>query len=409
MEMKKIIVFLIGSIVTACNPLSENGKIVAGQKITPLTRTWELAVDIGGIPKGLDSVSALECGECHVDFYREWSTSTHSKAWQDYQFQEEWKKNKKIFVCINCHTPLKEQQEFEVFGLIDGDHFQPHKRPNQKFDKNLQQESITCAVCHVRKGKIIGPFGNKKAPHAVIRDPDFLSEDLCKYCHQAIDMIRKDLICTFNTGTEWENSPYAKKNITCIDCHMPQVKRPLTPTSSRVRQNRRHLWRGSGIAKFKGEEQQALEFFRSGLELMLTPSKTQYLPEDEGTVTVTYINQRAGHNIPTGDPERFITITFQLTDESGIVMHQENIRIGQVWEWVPKAKRISDNSLKPLERRTIDIDFKLPPKTGRYQFTAVVENHRILEQYAKDMNLIGRYPLKAEVQRVNIPISVVQN
>jgi hypothetical protein len=407
--MKKLIVFLIWNIVTACNPLSENEKTVDGKKITLLTRPWELTVDIGGIPKGLDGVSASECGECHVDFYEEWSTSTHSKAWQDYQFQEEWKKNEKIFVCINCHTPLKEQQEFEVLGLIEGDHFRPHKRLNRKFDKNLQQESITCAVCHVREGKIIGPFGNKKAPHAVTRDPDFLSESLCKRCHQATDMIRDDLVCTFNTGAEWENSPYAKKNITCIDCHMPQVRRFLTSTSSQVRQTRRHLWRGSGIAKFKGEEQQALRFFRSGLELILTPSKTQYLPEDEGTVTVTYINQRAGHNIPTGDPERFIIIIFLLTDEGGKVIHRENIRIGQVWKWVPKAKQISDNSLKPLERRTIDIDFKLPPQTGRYQFTAVVENHRILEQYAKDMNLIGRYPLKAEVQRISIPIRVVEN
>jgi len=407
--MKKIIVILTASLVMACSPLSENGSGVDGQKITPLTRPWELTVKTGGVPKGLDSLSASECGECHVDFYREWSTSTHSKAWQDYQFQEEWKKNEKLFICINCHTPLKNQQEFEVLGLIDGDHFRPKKRPNQEFDKDLQQESITCAVCHVRDGKIIGPFGNKRAPHAVIRDPDFLSEGICECCHQANDMIRPDLVCAFKTSTEWENSPYAKNHITCIDCHMPQVKRRLTPTSSRDRQTRRHLWRGSGIAKFKGEEQQALNFFRSGLELTLAASQAQYLPGDDGTVTVTYINQRAGHNIPTGDPERFIIINFQLTDERGTVLHQEKIRIGQVWKWEPKAEQISDNSLKPLERRTIDIDFTLPSKTGRYQFTAVVENHRILEQYAKDMNLIGRYPLKAEVQRVSIPIRVVQN
>ena len=406
MRRQIIFIALLGSIICACTTWMKSAKIVDGQQVTPLTRSWEKTVDIGKIPKGLNSVSASECGECHREIYKEWSTSTHSKAWQDYQFQEEWKKNKKIFVCINCHIPLKNQQEYEVLGLIEGDHFRPLQRPNPQFDKELQEESITCAVCHVRDGKVVGPFGGKNAPHAVIRDPDFLSAELCTCCHQVVDSISEDLICTFNTGAEWKKSPYFARDITCIDCHMPQVRRPLTAMSTQVRQTRRHLWRGSGIAKFTGEEQEALEFFRSGLELILTPSKTRYLPGEAGTVTVAYINQRAGHNIPTGDPERFIIINFQLTDGEDAMIYQEHIRIGQVWEWVPKPKQISDNSLKPLERRTIDIDFQLPQKTGRYLFTVVVENNRILEQYAKDMNLIGRYPLKAEVQRVKIPIIV---
>jgi hypothetical protein len=188
---------------------------------------------------------------------------------------------------------------------------------------------------------------------------------------------------------------------------MPQIKRTLTETSPVSRPTRRHLWRGSGIAKFIGEEDEALRFFQSGLEFVITFSKNQYILGEEVTVTVAYSNQRAGHNIPTGDPERFIIIFFRLINEKGTIIHQEYIRIGQVWEWVPKPKKISDNSMKPLERRTIDINFKLPEKINRYFFTVVVENNRLKEQYAKDMNLIGRYPLKAEVKRLSIPIKLL--
>lgn len=412
MEFKRrslILFLLLGGVFSACM-LSKGMKVIDGQEVlTKLTRHYEITVDVGGIPKGLDSISAQSCGECHEEIYKEWSTSTHSKAWQDYQFQEEWKKNEKLFVCINCHTPLKEQQEFEILGLIEGDHFRPLRRTNPNFDKELQQESITCTVCHIRDGKIVGPYGNTDAPHEVLYDPVFLDEGMCKCCHQAVEMIRPDLICTFRTGDEWEAGPYSKRGTTCIDCHMPEVSRPLTATSDKIRKTRRHLWRGSGIAKFVGEEAEALRFFRSGLELIMAPSKSEYSPGDNATVTVAYINQKAGHNIPTGDPERFIIIIFQLTGPGGKVIHQEEIRIGQVWEWVPVARQISDNSLKPLERRTVDINFKLPLNTGRYQFSAIVENHRIIEEYAKDMDLIGRYPLKAEVQRINLPILVVEN
>ncbi|MBP8137357.1 MAG: hypothetical protein KAY61_04065, partial [Candidatus Eisenbacteria bacterium] len=41
------------------------------------------------VPKGLKSLSAAECGSCHVAIYREWRQSVHAQAWADPQFRAE--------------------------------------------------------------------------------------------------------------------------------------------------------------------------------------------------------------------------------------------------------------------------------------------------------------------------------
>ena len=113
-------------------------------QITPLTKHWETPIPHQEVPHGLVSLSARDCGECHIEIYKEWKQSTHAIAFQDLQFQSEWKKDN-VTVCLNCHTPLQNQQEFIVTGLLNGDYKTPVKTPNPNFDKALQLESITCA------------------------------------------------------------------------------------------------------------------------------------------------------------------------------------------------------------------------------------------------------------------------
>ena len=149
------------------------GNMGGGQaKIQPLTKHWGKPVPYQKVPEGLVSLSAEVCGACHTEMYREWKESFHAIALQDPQFQGEWKKDKELWVCLNCHTPLQNQQEFIILGKEDGDYFKPVKKENPNFDPQLQQESITCAVCHVRDGAVIGTRGNQLAsPHKVKADP----------------------------------------------------------------------------------------------------------------------------------------------------------------------------------------------------------------------------------------------
>ena len=58
------------------------------------------------VPEGLVSLKAEACGVCHTDIYNEWKTSIHAQAYTDPFFQAYWTKDKHIWVCLNCHTPL---------------------------------------------------------------------------------------------------------------------------------------------------------------------------------------------------------------------------------------------------------------------------------------------------------------
>jgi len=70
-----------------------------------------------------------------------------------------------------------------VTGLIAGDYHRPVEVSNPDFDLMLKEEAITCAVCHVRDGFVIGPYGNTEAPHPVKKDPPILSVQACLSCH----------------------------------------------------------------------------------------------------------------------------------------------------------------------------------------------------------------------------------
>ena len=154
--------------------------------VTPLTKHWEMAIPHQIIPEGLTDISAKTCGACHRDIYNEWKQSTHALAFQDPQFQAEMRKDN-VLVCLNCHTPLQDQQKFVLKGFINGDYHNPLIELNTSFDSLLQQESITCATCHVRNGHVIGTRVAPNAPHKMQKDTEFLSEKLCIGCHNVVD------------------------------------------------------------------------------------------------------------------------------------------------------------------------------------------------------------------------------
>ncbi|MEM1119615.1 MAG: multiheme c-type cytochrome, partial [Bacteroidota bacterium] len=306
------------------------------QDIRPLTKSWEFAIPNQEVPEGLAAMNASYCGTCHRDHYEEWKLSTHAHAWTDLQFQAEIKKESSPFMCINCHIPLQNQQEYIVTGLIDGDIYKPVKEINPHFDEELQQEGITCASCHVRDGAIIGSIGSKLAPHKVVKDPEFLSEKLCISCHNASAELTETLVCTFETGDEWKAGPYFGKQ-NCISCHMEEVERPLVAGLEK-RVSHRHFFAGSGIPKFDTVTTKML----NGLAIYPTAPQATYQPQDSILAQIRVKNEHAGHRVPTGDPERFFLIHFDLLDEKGDTIQHQQYRIGEKWQRYPTAKKLAD-------------------------------------------------------------------
>lgn len=409
-----IILFQLTFVLSICTNNNSNEQTSTINDTTALTKHWEKAIPNQLIPKGLASLKAEDCGQCHQEIYSEWKQSTHALAFQDLQFQAEWKKDGKIFVCINCHTPLQNQQEFIVTGLINKDYHQPVKKKNPYFDKSLQQESIGCATCHIRNGNVIGTIGNTNAPHKTIVDKKFLSEKLCIGCHNVVDELNPVLVCTFETGDEWKNNWASKAGKTCITCHMPATIREIA-NGFGERKSHFHNFPGSGIPKFKGMKVSGL----NGLEIKCqveTPDNT------EGTIRKSYKkgeiikyklilkNSFAGHSVPTGDPERFFIVSFKIRDTDGNILEEKQYRIGEEWQWYPKAKKISDNNLKPLEEREFGFEYQIPkpsfnPPKGEKEegggkvrkdslfLNVTVSKHRMTKENAEIANLLEDYPL----------------
>jgi len=348
---------------------------------------WENPLPRQAVPQGLTSLRAADCGVCHQEIYREWQASAHSQALSDRQFQAEMHKSPAVsWLCLNCHTPLENQLAQIAVGVRNNSTHQPLLRKNPEYDATLAREGVTCAVCHVKDGVILGPYGDSKAPHPVRKAPELLTEQTCTTCHQATAAYTDTLVCTFDTGQEWRQSPYAARGQVCSHCHMPAVTRPVA-VGGPERASRRHLFMGSKIPKEKNipaAHRAYYDLFTSGLAVDLRPGK------------LVVRNARAGHLLPTGDPERYILVQAELLDASGAVVDRLTHRIGQEWEWHPKARKLSDNRLKPLEQRTLDLPMN--PRARRVRVT--VENWRLSDQNAAYHKLSGVYPQSAVVLRM---------
>lgn len=390
--MKRSLIFIFNAVffvIVLIQCESQKGSV---QNITSLENSWDKAIPHQEIPEGLTSLSSESCGVCHQDHYEEWKYSTHSHAWTDLQFQAELKKETSPFMCINCHIPLQNQQEYIIEGLIDGDIYQPVKVKNPHFDKALQQEGINCAACHVRNNVIVGPTGTDEAPHKTVKDTLHLSEQLCISCHNAVAVITPTLACTFETGDEWRAGPFSgDKN--CISCHMDTITRSNAPGYDK-RTSHRHFFAGSGIPKFSGVETKML----TGLSFHPSNFTKNYSINESIVFDFMVKNEFAGHEVPTGDPERFIIFKFVIKDSLGNVVLSQKERIGEEWEWYPKAKKLNDNNLLPGEERVYQVRY-IPKSIGEFVLEVEVTKHRA-SQEAADYNKLGsQYPLQISIYK----------
>lgn len=254
--------------------------------------------------------------------------------------------------------------------------------------------------CHWgEEGAIRGPYGDTSAPHPVQHDPGLRDSQVCLGCHQAVARVEDTLVCSFNTGQEWEESGSEQS---CQSCHMPKVERPLLPGGP-VREVRQHLFLGSGIPKDQLEPHEAAYYaqFKPGVEVSLAlPEQAASGSLVQGTLTLH--NLRADHYVPSGDPERYLLAQVQVRDAQGVLLSQSTARMGQRWVWWPKAERLADNRIAPDERRELPLSFAMPQ--GAAQVSVLVEHYRISPENAAYHGLQD-YPIKTEIAAFSQAVS----
>lgn len=105
-------------------------------------------LEVGPVPAGTGGIDAGACALCHVEIAAEWRASLHRESWSNAVFQAAYAHESLAF-CRNCHAPL--HQGNVPTGVA-------------------ASEGISCAVCHVREGTVLGT-GRSVASHAVAPHP----------------------------------------------------------------------------------------------------------------------------------------------------------------------------------------------------------------------------------------------
>lgn len=378
-----------------------------------VSEAFERPISTTDIPIPLSTLSAKECAACHPIFYEEWSDSMHSRAWTDPYFQVDWRFDGSQQICKNCHIPLDRQQEHRVLGFRNKNKWNPLLAPNPDFDPALQHEGVTCAVCHIRGGKILGPFGSEDAPHPVekLLDPN----QVCVRCH-VVGGNRWDTFYRFppcGTVAEIHSTPGAYVNdkdqqpgitargrtgeitvsdtvsLDCVGCHMPLVERPVVP-GGKVRPVRRHLWRGGHDPEMV---KQALEI---GLSETTEPSsgKRAYI--------LQLTNVGAAHYLPTGTPDRHLTVSFRLLDQADIVLKEKRHILKRNFLWRPFIVELRDTRLPRWQPRTYRFEFSTIQEPAVLE--VVVRYHLLEESRRQRIGYENEEPISYEVYRQRVAL-----
>ncbi|RMH06135.1 MAG: hypothetical protein D6704_07960 [Nitrospirae bacterium] len=343
------------------------------------------AIPFQPVPLGLSSLRAEECGTCHQAIYEEWRSSIHAQAYTDPFFQAYWTKDNRIWICLNCHTPLENQQPTLITDIPRDRVEKAVQVHNPRYDPEYQREGVTCAACHVRNGTIFGPFGDSVAPHPTDYDPAFRTTAICYRCHNVVSgPFQFYNVGPCGTYAEYEGKYFMQqKGYICQTCHMPEVIRPAAKGGP-LRHGRRHVWRG-------GHDP---EMIRRAVAIYVQAEPLKPQPGETVTVTVTVINAGAGHKIPTGDPDRHFTVEFRVRDRDRHVLAEQVDTMGRWILWQPVIVEVYDNRLLPLASRDYQFTFTIPEGQSDLVLETQVRYHILTDgQHAM---LREKYGLEAD-------------
>jgi hypothetical protein len=365
-----------------------------------LRSDYAKAIPYQKTPEGIDSLRAESCGTCHREIYEEWKTSIHARAYEDPFFQAYWKRDRNIWICLNCHTPLENQQPTLIKEIPRGRVEKAIQVANPHYDSEYQKEAITCAACHVREGVIMGPFDDSIAPHPTKFDPSFRTTQVCYRCHNVVSgPAQLYRVGPCGTYAEYEGKFFMQeRGMICQSCHMPEVARPVAEGGP-IRQGRRHLWRG-------GHDP---DMVKRAVAVQVKADPAMPKPGEQVRFTLTLINAGAGHKIPTGDPDRHFTVEFIVQNKQDEVLGHQTDTLGRWILWQPAIVELYDNRLLPLASRDYTFSYRLPTEQGRVMLKTLVRYHILTddqhEMLKKKYGLTAEDPYSFTIYERSFPLS----
>ena len=275
---------------------------------------------------------AINCRDCHLDHYQEWSESMHAYSMKDPIFFTGWDKSQDLFpetgerFCIQCHSPA---------AFLTGEDLTGFSSPGELMDAGFPPaitDGVSCDICHtitsfsetihtqddvsavansfhlnagagIKYGSIENPQANSY--HESEYNPIYKRSELCLPCH---DMTIRGVDAEI-TFTEWNDvtglSMFAA--LSCQECHMPLTTRPAA-TGGPDRLVHSHKFIGVDLdlsiaAEDNPQYEDVLELLQNSVMLEFgTPMDTlteTVVPGDSFMIPLT-ITSLTAHSLPSG-------------------------------------------------------------------------------------------------------------
>jgi nitrate/TMAO reductase-like tetraheme cytochrome c subunit len=301
-----------------------------------------------------------KCGHCHIDIYKEWAESTHSKSYISKVFRVATN-NYEFEFCIRCHAP---KTIFTSLENNTGDNSEISVMPSKNGeieprDYNLK-DGVDCQGCHLTVDcEFSGPHTGI-SPHPLKKNEEFYkSSELCGKCH--IDTFEEYLTYAGNGNDE-----------TCQDCHMPAVRRKLIQDEPWQKLHKKKEGKAHTFSRLSAREKD-----KDFMELKFTEINNDN-KQIAGNVEI--INTKVNHSIPTGKyGYREVILLINLKDNLGRIIKskQESMFVELDTQIKPGEKKIynfvfdlddESNWVKELEAVLLRTNFN---RTDKTQFARV--------------------------------------
>lgn len=264
---------------------------------TPTVQSQTRLGDLGTAAHRDAVMSSRFCADCHPAIYAEHQQNTHGLAFHD----EEARLATRGFRredCVRCHTPRPVAET--GIGMT----------PMQRWT-NLD-EGNTCMSCHARADYDYSTFVGGAQCHSAF-DPRVGTVAHCATCHRIA-----------GTPDQWSRAEHGNlAGRMCVDCHMPEVTRPIA-VGQPPRRVRSHQFPASS----------------SESQLRRAYSYDARIVGNEVVVEIT--NKGVGHNFPTANRQRGVESLIVVRNADG----EEVARSRMVCHY-PYASELAPHQLTP--------------------------------------------------------------
>ena len=297
----------------------------------PLTITLKkLPISDDGEYRWIDpapGANSFSCGNCHEAIFDEWRGSAHGRSGETSRFrdlflgldahgkQNGWSLVQEhpdgTEVCASCHNPAPLGKS----NILAADNERNWGNVHCDFcHKITGASSGEVGLAHGRRGLdllrphdgqlILGPLEDaarrENAASPFQRDSRF-----CASCHEGVVFG----VSVYTTYSEWQASPAGRSGLQCQDCHMKPTGKMtnLAPEHGGVERDPATL----ANHRFFDPDQRAMlaRCLKLKLEYSAAPDAIQ--------ATVLVAAEGVGHRVPTGLPDRNLTLIFEAFDVDG--------------------------------------------------------------------------------------------